>query len=124
MKQVMLFSAVLFIGLCCSSDLCAQSCQPNPACKVICSSSKASLQNDAANPNPVAGTLKAVTVSQPAAAAGPATQKAGCNPANCDLSKCDPTNCDLSKCNPADCDVSKCIPANGTGGAKSKSTRI
>lgn len=128
MKQILLFSAVLFIGLLCTCDLCAQSCQPNPACKVVCSSAKAGIQKDAAATTQ-AGIVHAVTVNQPAAVAGHAAKRAECDPTKCDptqcdLSKCDPSKCDPTKCDPAACDPSKCIPVNGSGGAKAKSTRI
>lgn len=128
MKQVLLFSAVLLLGLFCTCDLCAQSCQPNPACKAICVSSKAGVQSDVNHSNAVAGHVHAVAVSQQEAVAGHSAQKAECNPAKCDVSKCDPsqcdpTKCDLTKCSPADCQPSKCIP-NSAGGAKAKNTRI
>lgn len=128
MKQVLLFSAALLICLFSASGLSAQSCQPNPACKAICGSSKAGVQSDVNHSNTAAGLVPVVAVNQQEAVAGHAAKKAECNPAKCDVSKCDPSQCDpskcdLTKCNPANCDPGKCIP-NGAGGAKAKSTRI
>lgn len=123
MKQILLFSAVLFIGLLCTCDLCAQSCQPNPACKIVCSSASAGIQKDAATTTQ-AGVVHAVTVNQPAAVTGHAAKKAECDPTKCDPTKCDPTKCDPTKCDPTACDPSKCIPVNCSGEAKAKSMRI
>lgn len=127
MKQMLLFSAVLIAGMFFTNGLNAQSCQPSPACKVVCSAAKAGIQNDGAA-SQITGAAQAVAVSQPSSAST-MQKSAACNPAKCDLSKCDPTKCDLSKCDPAkcdpaDCDLSKCIPANGSGSAKAKTTRI
>lgn len=141
MKNVLIFSLVLFVSWCCACPLCAQSCQPSPACKAVCTKKADAASADVA-PMPTAQTV-AVKKSCSAAtvkSCSSTTAKSGSTEAqvllaslfapgtvtdtkeamNCDPTNCDPTQCDLSKC-----DLSKCKPANCKGdGGKAKAIRL
>ena len=120
-----MLSVLVILGVCLGCPLCAQSCQPSPACKAVCAELKAEVAQ--AEVGPVApvqtqsGKCKTAAVQFASTSWFALSAETPAKAANA-VQNCIPENCDWSKCNPKNCDVTKCVPVNCAGVGRSAGT--